>query len=419
MEKAILVSLAVSAREKAESEESMAELEGLAGAAGARVVRKVFQVRPRTSPRSFIGQGKVEEVHNLAQELKADLIIFDHNLSPRQQRNLEDSLDRKVIDRTQLILDIFAQRARSNEGKLQVELAQLTYLLPRLAGRGKAMSQLGGGIGTRGPGETKLEQDRRRIQDRISKTKKEIRSVEKRRAGQRRSRKESPLPTVSLVGYTSAGKSTLFNALSKENVFTSPQLFATLDPILRRVYYPDGIYFLLSDTVGFIRRLPVELVTSFRATLEEVEESDAVCHVIDLSAPNAETHIEAVEKILEDLGASDIPRVRVYNKIDLLPHANELLALNARSETDRIYLSARTGDGIEALKARLRTLLFQTRKLYYLRVPASDRSVLDALARKALILKTQESNGHLDVRVIAAPESLADFGPYLQGGEEA
>jgi len=419
MEKAILVNLAVSAREKADSEESMKELEGLAYAAGARVVRKVFQVRPRISPRSFIGQGKVEEIHNLAQELKADLIIFDHNLSPRQQRNLEDSLDRKVIDRTQLILDIFAQRAHSNEGKLQVELAQLTYLLPRLAGRGKAMSQLGGGIGTRGPGETKLEQDRRRIQDRINKTKKEIRNVEKRRAGQRRSRKESPLPTVSLVGYTSAGKSTLFNTLSRENVFTSPQLFATLDPVLRRVYYPDGIYFLLGDTVGFIRKLPVELVTSFRATLEEVGESDYICHVIDMSTPNADTHTDAVEKILEDIGASGIPRIRVYNKIDLLPHKNDLLALNARPDTDRIFVSAKTGEGVEALKARLRSLLFQSRKLFTLRLPAADRGILKALARKALILKTQESNGHLDVRVIAAPESLTDFGPYLQGGEEA
>jgi len=419
MEKAILVNLAVSAREKADSEESMKELEGLAYAAGARVVRKVFQVRPRISPRSFIGQGKVEEIHNLAQELKADLIIFDHNLSPRQQRNLEDSLERKVIDRTQLILDIFAQRAHSNEGKLQVELAQLTYLLPRLAGRGKAMSQLGGGIGTRGPGETKLEQDRRRIQDRINKTKKEIRNVEKRRAGQRRSRKESPLPTVSLVGYTSAGKSTLFNTLSRENVFTSPQLFATLDPVLRRVYYPDGIYFLLGDTVGFIRKLPVELVTSFRATLEEVGESDYICHVIDMSTPNADTHTDAVEKILEDIGASGIPRIRVYNKIDLLPHKNDLLALNARPDTDRIFVSAKTGEGVEALKARLRSLLFQSRKLFTLRLPAADRGILKALARKALILKTQESNGHLDVRVIAAPESLTDFGPYLQGGEEA
>jgi GTP-binding protein HflX len=419
MEKAILVNLATTVQEKNEAEESLNELEGLAQAAGARVVKKVVQVRPRISPRSFIGSGKVLEVHNLAQSLKADLIIFDHNLSPRQQRNLEDSLPCKIIDRTQLILDIFAQRAHSNEGKMQVELAQLTYLLPRLAGRGKAMSQLGGGIGTRGPGETKLEQDRRRIQDRMTKTKKEIRDIEKRRAGQRRSRKESPLPTVSLVGYTSAGKSTLFNALSRENVFTSPQLFATLDPVLRRVSYPDGIYFLLSDTVGFLRKLPMELVTSFRATLEEVRESDCICHVVDLNAPAADSHIEAVEKILEEIGASGIPLVRVYNKIDLFPHKDDLLAFNDRPGADRIYLSAKTGEGLAALKDRLRGLLFKDRQLFYLRLPRGDRSVLEALARRAIILKTQEYEDHLDVRVIAAPEALKDFGPYLQGGMEA
>lgn len=419
MEKAILVNLATTVQEKNEAEESLNELEGLAKAAGARVVQKIVQVRPRTSPRSFIGSGKVQEVHNLAHSLKADLIIFDHNLSPRQQRNLEDSLTCKVIDRTQLILDIFAQRAHSNEGKMQVELAQLTYLLPRLAGRGKAMSQLGGGIGTRGPGETKLEQDRRRIQDRMTRTKREIREIEKRRAGQRRSRKESPLPTVSLVGYTSAGKSTLFNALTRESVFTSPQLFATLDPILRRVSYPDGLYFLLSDTVGFIRKLPVELVTSFRATLEEVRESDCICHVVDLSAPSADSHIEAVERILEEIGASGIPVVRAYNKIDLLPHKDDLLAFNDRPNPDRIYLSAKTGEGLNVLKDRLRGLLFQDRKLFYLRLPSGDPSVLEALARRALILKTQENADHLDVRVIATPDSLKDFGPYLQGGMDA
>lgn len=418
MEKAILVNLAISVPEKNEAEASMAELEGLARAAGASTVRKVFQVRPRISPRSFIGQGKVEEIHRLARELKADVVIFDHNLSPRQQRNLENSLAVRVIDRTQLILDIFAQRAHSNEGKLQVELAQLTYLLPRLTGRGRTMSQMTGGIGTRrGPGEKKIEEDRRRIQDRIAKIRKDIRELEKRRAGQRRSRKESPIPTVSLVGYTSAGKSTLFNALTRENVYTSSQLFATLDPVLRRVFFPDGIYFLLGDTVGFIRKLPAELVTSFRATLEEVSESDCICHVIDTAAAEAESHIQAVERILEDIEAMGIPQVRVYNKIDLLPNKDDVLALNGRPGSDRVYLSARTGEGLEALKAMLRGLLFKDRRLFYLRLPRGDRNALDSLARKGLILRAQEIDDHVDVRIIAAPDSLEDFKSYLERGE--
>jgi GTP-binding protein HflX len=417
MEKAVLVNLATNAREKGEAEESLRELQGLAETAGARVLEKAVQVRPRISPRYFIGLGKVQELHNLVQRLKADLVIFDHNLSPRQQRNLENSLSCRVIDRTQLILDIFAQRAHSNEGKLQVELAQLTYLLPRLTGRGLAMSQPGGGIGTRGPGEKKLEEDRRRIQDRIVRIRKEIRDLEKRRAGQRRSRKESPIPTVSLVGYTSAGKSTLFNALARESVFTSSQLFATLDPVLRRVFFPDGIYFLLSDTVGFIRKLPLELVTAFHGTLEEVREADCICHVIDLAAADVEGRVEAVERILEDIGAAGIPLLRVYNKIDLLPHPEELLAFNGQPGSDRVYLSARTGEGLPALKDRLRGLLFKDRRLFSLRLPRSDKGALESLAHKGLILRAHESDDHIDVRIIAAPESLAGFQAYLHGGE--
>ncbi|MBM3285348.1 MAG: GTPase HflX, partial [Candidatus Aminicenantes bacterium] len=273
-EKAILVHLTTSRKEKEAAEESMTELANLAAAAGAHVVEKIFQYRPRISPRYFIGEGKAEELGRVGEELEANLIIFDHNLTPIQQRSLEEKTQTKVIDRTQLILDIFAQRARSNEGKLQVELAQLNYLLPRLVGKGIALSRLGAGIGTRGPGEKKLEEDRRRIVDRISRIRREIRSIQERRENQRKSRRESPIPTVSLVGYTSAGKSTLFNQLCNENVPTSPTLFATLDPVLRRVEFSDGLYFFLSDTVGFVRKLPVELVSSFRATLEEIKEAD-------------------------------------------------------------------------------------------------------------------------------------------------
>ncbi len=418
MNRAILVSLAVTAAEKNEAEASMAELEGLTRAAGAEVVRKVFQVRPAVSPRYFIGQGKVEEIKGLAKQVEADGVIFDHNLSPRQQRNLEKSLSVTVIDRTQLILEIFAQRAHSAEGKLQVELARLTYALPRLAGRDRSMAQMTGGIGTRrGPGEKKIEEDRRRIQDRITKIKREIRELEKRRAGQRKSRRESPIPTVSLVGYTSAGKSTLFNLLTRENVFTSSQLFATLDPVLRRVFFPDGIYFLLSDTVGFIRKLPAELVTSFHATLEEVHESDLVCHVIDLAAPGVEAHVEAVERILEEIGAAGIPQLRVYNKIDLLPHAGDLLAFNGLPETDRIYISARTGQGLDDLKAQLRSRLFKDRRLYNVRLERGDRHGLESLSHLGLILRSQEVDDHLEVRIIAAPGSLEAFASHLERGE--
>jgi GTP-binding protein HflX len=243
VEKAILVHLATTPREKAEAGESIEELAHLAGAAGLLVVDRVFQYRPRISPKYFIGGGKAEELARLKEERQADLIIFDHNLSPIQQRSLEDRIESRVLDRTQLILDIFARRARSNEGKLQVELARLSYLLPRLSGKGASLSRLGAGIRTRGPGEMKLEEDRRRITDRISRIKNEIRSVQKRRENQRQSRRKGPVPTVSLVGYTSSGKSTLFNALCREAVFTSPNLFATLDPVLRRVEYPDGVFF--------------------------------------------------------------------------------------------------------------------------------------------------------------------------------
>jgi len=418
MEKAILVNLATNPRQKFEAGESMDELEGLARAAGAVVVEKVFQVRPAVSPKFFIGAGKVEEIRERARELGAGLVIFDHNLRPTQQRNLEKTLDVKVIDRTQLILDIFALRARSNEGKLQVELAQLDYLLPRLVGKGRALSQLGGGIGTRGPGEKKLEEDRRRIQDRIAKIEREIKKVQKRRANQRQSRKESLIPLVSLVGYTSVGKSTLFNRLAQETTFTSPQLFATLDPVVRRAYFSDGLYYFLSDTVGFVKKLPVELVTSFKATLEEVNEADYILHIIDLSSPDAEGQGEAVARILEDIGASDIPCLKVYNKIDLLPDKDELLKRNGQPGTDCLYLSAASGEGVPALKDRLRSLLFKRLQLFYVRIPKDKRDVLDSIPKWSLVLKKQENEEYYELQVMADPQLMLPYLPYLERGEK-
>jgi len=418
MEKAILVHLSTNRKEKSEAEESMKELRGLALAAGAEVVEEIFQFRPGISPKYLIGEGKVSEISQLKEEQEAELIIFDNDLSPIQQQNLEDDIQAKVIDRTQLILDIFAQRARSKEGKLQVELAQLNYYLPRLLGKGTALSRLGGGIGTRGPGEKKLEEDRRRIQDRISKIKNEILKIQKRRATQRKRRKKSPIPVVSLVGYTNAGKSTLFNTLTLEKMFTSPQLFATLDPILRRVNFSDGLYFFLSDTVGFIKKIPVELITSFRATLEELKEADCILHVIDITSSPFERQITAVEATLSDIGIPDIPVVNIFNKIDLLPNKEELLKKNQSSDGRSIYVSAKTGDGTLELKDHLRSILFRGMELFYLRIPKSQKELVESFSRWTVILKKRENGDYSELKIMADPQKIINYLPYIKRGEE-
>ncbi len=420
MERAILVNVATTKKEKDDSEESMDELSGLAAAAGAEVVRKVFQVRSRISPKYFLGEGKAEEIARLKKELEADLVIFDHNLSPTQQRSLEDETRAKIIDRTQLILDIFAQRARTNEGKLQVELAQLSYMLPRLKGRGAGLTQQGAGIGTRGPGEKKLEEDRRRINDRLTKIKRDLSGIEKRRSSQRESRRRSPIPTVSLVGYTSAGKSTLFNLLTEERRYTSSNLFATLDPLLRRVELPDGLYFFLSDTVGFIKKLPIELVTSFRATLEELKEADCICHVVDSASAYSLSHFDAVESILEDLGVSGIPVLKVFNKIDLLPEAEREALLKRNGETAGSVhaISARTGESVGGLLQRLRDILYHDYRLHYLRIPKSRPELSDSLGRRSVILRRRENDHFREFKVMASPSVIVNFLPYLvRGGE--
>jgi len=419
MEKAILIHLSTNKKEKSEAEESMKELRGLAQTAGAEVVEEIFQFRSDISPKHLIGEGKVSEISRLQQETEAELIIFDNDLSPIQQQNLEDDIQAKVIDRTQLILDIFAQRARSKEGKLQVELAQLIYYLPRLLGKGTALSRLGGGIGTRrGPGEKKLEEDRRRIQDRISKIKNEILNIQKRRATQRKRRKKSPIPVVSLVGYTNAGKSTLFNNLTREKIFTSPQLFATLDPILRRVSLPDGLYFFLSDTVGFIKKIPVELITSFRATLEELKEADCILHVIDINSSTFERQIAAVEATLSAIGITDIPVINIFNKIDLLPNKEELLEKNRSSNSRSIHVSAKTGDGILDLKSHLKSVLFRGMELFYLRIPKSQKELVESFSRWTVILKRRENGDFSELKIMADPQKIVNYLPYIKKGEE-
>jgi GTP-binding protein HflX len=338
------------------AEESLNELAVLAESAGAQVLDRMLQTRPRPEAATLIGAGKVEELARLAEAEKPDLIIFDRNLTPTQQRNLERALSRRVIDRTQLILDIFARRARTREGQLQVELAQLNYLLPRLAGRGVEMSRLGGGIGTRGPGETQLETDRRRIFRRIRKIEQELESVRTGRGTQRRQRQAVPLATAALVGYTNAGKSTLFNRLTGAEVLADARMFATLDPTVRLVTLPSRRRILLSDTVGFIRSLPVTLVKAFRATLEEVTDAALVLHVVDVSSIHAPQHIAHVLKVLAEIGAAATPELLVLNKIDLVPGgAVEIESLRSRlpdalgAAARAVAVSAATGEGIDRL----------------------------------------------------------------------
>jgi len=324
------------------------ELRELASSVGARIVGEVIQHRQRPDPATYIGKGKVEELREAVLVEGVDVVIFDDELSPSQARNLEEALETKVLDRTGLILDIFARRAHTKEGKLQVELAQLNYALTRLAGRSKYLSRLGGGIGTRGPGETKLETDRRQIRHRISALGREIEHIRKHRQLHRERRRKDRLPLVSLVGYTNAGKSTLFSSLSKEDTLVSDRLFSTLDTLIRRIQLGGNYPVLISDTVGFIRKLPHQLVTAFRATLEEVAESDLILHVMDVSDPDREEKRQVVLDVLREIGAGDHPRLTVYNKVDLLgPESNRRVRGAMRS--NELMVSAVTGEGLDKL----------------------------------------------------------------------
>src|SRR5512142_1242659 len=306
-ERAALVGLVTGLGRRADAEQSLEELAGLAKAAGATVVARVLQERDKPDAGTFLGSGKVASLAQLCAEANIDLVIFDNELTPGQLRQIEAKVERKIIDRTQLILDIFARRARTREGKWQVELAQLKYLLPRLVGAGAALSRLGGGIGTRGPGETKLETDRRRIRQRIGGISREIETVRQRREQLRERRQKASVPTAALVGYTNAGKTTLFNLLTREKAVTSDALFVTLDPLVRQVRLADRRELLVSDTVGFIDRLPHSLVAAFRATLEEVVEADLLLHVVDAAASDRERRMSAVRGVLDEVGASDVP----------------------------------------------------------------------------------------------------------------
>jgi len=388
---------------------SLAELVELAKSAGAEIAGTVFQVRDSADSATLVGRGKLDEIRAEANAHNAPLIIFDSNLSPVQQRNIEELTERRVIDRTQLILDIFARHARSREGQLQVELAQLNYMLPRLTGKGTAMSRLGGKsggggsggagggagrIGVRGPGEKKLETDRRRIRDRVSKIENGIDDLRKQRALRREARNAVPLGTIALVGYTNAGKSTLFNALSRAEVLVSSRMFATLDPTIRAVRLPSNRRVLVSDTVGFIRDLPKSLLAAFRATLEEVQEAALILHVSDISNPHHNELDEEVDKILTELGVADRPMLQVLNKVDLLTAEQRVdLARNGNGKSHDqgpVLVSAMSGEGIDELLRRIDVAL-PTDKVVSLslRLPLSQGRTLALIHALGRVLRSE------------------------------
>jgi GTPase len=393
VERAALVGL-VASSSRGDPDPSLDELAGLADAAGARVVLRMLQERPKPDPATFIGAGKVASLAAACDEADVDVVIFDNELSPAQLRQLEERLERKVLDRTQLILDIFARRARTREGKWQVELAQLKYLLPRLVGSSAALSRLGGGIGTRGPGETKLESDRRRIRIRIQAIQREIDHVRQRRSQLRERRHKQSVPTVALVGYTNAGKTTLFNRLTDETALASDALFVTLDPLVRRVRLPDNRELLVSDTVGFIDRLPHALVAAFGATLEEVAEADLILHVIDAGSPDRERQMAAVRRVLEEVGAADVPMIAVYNKIDTTTADQRRRLRDADPAAALISATTGTGAG-ELLQMIASRLALDTRRvtITFDGGKEFDRQQIGRLYRVARVISHVATNG--------------------------
>ncbi len=397
-------------------DDSLEELKQLADTAGATVIKKFIQKRPKPDPAFFIGRGKVQELALYAQQENIDLCIFDDELSPAQQRNIESVMGIRILDRTALILDIFAQRARTNEGKLQVELAQLKYTLPRIMGKGLMLSRLGGGIGTRGPGETKLEVDRRRIRDRIAFIKDQIEKVKAVRSLHHSKRKKNNVFEVSLVGYTNAGKSTLLNTLTNSDIYAKDQLFATLDPTTRQLTLPNKQEIIITDTVGFIQRLPHQLIAAFRSTLEVVTEADLLVHVIDVSHELYKEQAAAVHEVLKEIGAESKPVITVYNKIDKLPPDSKL-ADRLALEEDTVCISAAKKLNLESLQQMIESHLKSKAVEVTLCIPYAETAKAAQLHETANVLEQEYTENGAVMKVILPVEDLEAYNEYILKSE--
>lgn len=404
MERAVVVGVELPSPDHGVAlEYSMEELERLAETAGAQVVGRFAQQLRRVKPATLIGRGKVDEIQASLGELDADLVIVDEDLTPAQQRNLETAFKIRVIDRSQLILDIFARRARSNEGKLQVELAQLDYLLPRLTRQWTHLSRLGGGIGTRGPGETQLEVDRRRIRERINHLRERLKTVERTRTLQRKERDEVPFATVALVGYTNAGKSTLMNTLTRAGVFVEDKLFATLDPTTRALRLPNGDKVMTIDTVGFINKIPHSLIEAFKSTLEEVKSADLLLHLVDMANPLFENHLRVIEEVLKEIGAGKIPTILVPNKMDVAP-PDRVGKLKGVAAAGVCPISALTGTGIDRLLKSIGRVLDQGKEQLCVRLQPSQLGLLSLLRERGRIIREVYEDAEIFVTALVTPK---------------
>lgn len=408
-EQILLVGMKLPDRTTDDVDAGLDEMEALIDTVGADTVDRVIQRRQAPDPATFVGKGKANEIYHASVEHDADTVVFDDELNPAQQANLEKLLKRSALDRTAVILDIFAQNAASAEGKAQVELAQLKYRLPRLAGRGGSLSQQAGGIGTRGPGETQLEVDRRRIQRRLAKLEKDIDRLRQRRALQRKARRRSRFHTVSIVGYTNAGKSSLLNRLTGAGVVAEDRLFATLDATTRQLALPGGETVLLTDTVGFIKKLPTTLIEAFKSTLEEVAEADLLLHVVDASAADPEAQIEAVRRVLREIGCTEIDEVLVFNKIDAAEPVDHLL----RRYEGSVACSVRTGDGIDDVLNTLADRLRSQGQVVELRLPFDRGDLVAAAHREGVVLAETHTADGISVRARLEPASMGVFEGYV------